>query len=303
MPNPYPTFLIIGAAKAGTTALHNQLNEHPAIFMSRVKEPRFFNHNGYSPIVPGEGRPDRPTTPDEYRALFEDVGDATAVGESTADYLEIPEAAARIHAWNPGMRIIAVLRHPVERAYSHYVMMQNWGRMPIRPFETVFRSQILGNPNWLAEPYDAYGCADSLYYESLKRYYELFPREQILILKHHDLLHKGEETFERIFTFLGVDPAFRIDTTRRYYVGKVPHASIVWRMLLEPNLAKSVAQTVVPTPLRHAISKRLRRMTTKTKRELSPAVRREFLPVYYDDLVKTQELTGLDLSEWLVDLK
>ena len=71
--HPYPTFLIIGVAKGGTTALYHQLNEHPSIYMSRIKEPRFFNHDGYCPIVPGEGRPDRPETPEDYRALFDGV--------------------------------------------------------------------------------------------------------------------------------------------------------------------------------------------------------------------------------------
>jgi len=299
--HPYPTFLIIGVAKGGTTALHHQLGEHPAIFMSPVKEPRFFNHDGYWPIVPGEGRPNRPETLEDYLALFHGVTTETAVGEATPDYIEIPAAAARIHAFNPGMRIIVVLRDPLERAYSHYVMMQNWGRMPIRPFEKVFRERILRNPDWLAEPHDAYGCADSLYYEGLKRYYDLFPREQILVLKHNELLRKSEESFEKIFTFLGVDPTFRLDTTKRFYVGKVPRSDLVWQVLNRPNPAKSIAQAVIPTPIRHSISLKIRRMATREKKPLDHTTRREFMTVYRADLLRSQELTGVDLSDWLAD--
>lgn len=299
--HPYPTFLVIGVAKGGTTALYHQLKEHPSIYMSPVKEPCFFNHDGYCQVVAEEGRLDRPETPEEYRALFDGVKDETAIGEATPDYIEIPEAAARIHAWNPAMQLIVVLRHPVERAYSNYVMMQGWGRMPIRPFQKVFRERILGNPNWLAEPYTAYGCAYSLYYEGLKRYYDLFPREQILILKHHEMLSKPKEAFRKIFTFLGVDSTFCPDTTRREFVGRVPSSGLMLHMLISPNLAKSIAQAVVPTPVRHSISQRLRDMVVKKKKALDPAIRREFMTVYHDDIVKTQELTGLDLSEWLSD--
>lgn len=303
MPNhPYPTFLVIGVAKGGTTALYLQLKEHPSIYMSPVKEPCFFNHDGYCQVREGEGRPGQPETPEAYKALFDGVTDETAVGEATADYIEVPEAAARIHAWNPAMKIVVVLRHPVDRAYSHYAMMQGWGmgEVPVhQPFAKIFRKKILNNPNWLAEPHQAYGCAPSLYYEGLKRYYDLFPREQIFVMKHDDMLRNAESSCEKIFTFLGVDPTFRPNTKRRVYVGQVPTNGLMYHMLVRPNLAKSIAQTVIPTMLRRPISQRIRGMLVAEKRDLDPKTRREFMAVYRDDTVKTQELTGVDLSDWL----
>src|ERR687896_1743852 len=115
-----PNFIVIGAAKAGTTALYWYLAEHPAVFMSRVKETNYFAFG-----LDGEGRPlygdpEVHRFPvkslSEYEQLFADVGGATAVGAASPIYLECPQAAGRIPELLPGSRIICSLRHPVDRA-------------------------------------------------------------------------------------------------------------------------------------------------------------------------------------------
>src|SRR5206468_5150499 len=142
-----PNFIVIGAAKAGTTALYWYLAEHPAVFMSRVKETNYFAFG-----LDGEGRllygdPEVHRFPvrslSEYEHLFANAADAAAVGEASPIYLECPQAAARIRTLLPGARIICSLRHPVDRAYSNYLMaLRHQGRRfdPVR--------DLAPSPDW-----------------------------------------------------------------------------------------------------------------------------------------------------------
>ena len=100
-----PNFLVIGVPKGGTGSLHDYFRQHPEIFMPRLKEPRFFSHDGRGNRVKFPVQ-----TLEEYEALFEDAAGATAVGEATPHYLSFPEAAGRIHALLPGAKLIASLR-------------------------------------------------------------------------------------------------------------------------------------------------------------------------------------------------
>ena len=121
-----PNFVVIGAAKAGTTALYWYLAEHPGVFMSPVKETNYF---AYGLDAGGQlvyGDPDVHRFPVKslgaYEQLFENVGSAAVVGEASPIYLECPQAAARIRELLPAARIICSLRQPMERAYSDYLM-------------------------------------------------------------------------------------------------------------------------------------------------------------------------------------
>ena len=121
-----PNFIVIGAAKAGTTALYWYLAEHPAIFMSPVKETNYFAYGLDDAGQLRFGDPDVHRFPVKslaaYEALFAGAGDAVAIGEASTMYLECPQAAARIHDLLPATRIICGLREPVDRAYSDYLM-------------------------------------------------------------------------------------------------------------------------------------------------------------------------------------
>jgi len=121
-----PNFLIIGAAKSGTTSLYHALKQHPKIFMSPVKEPNFFALEGGELNYP-QGTVDPRylaqciTTKEEYNQQFEGVSNEIAVGEASPIYLYHPQAPVRIKNCLPNVKIIVILRNPIERAYSNFL--------------------------------------------------------------------------------------------------------------------------------------------------------------------------------------
>ena len=120
-----PNFLIIGANKGGTTSLYNYLNQHPEIFMSPVKEPMFFTTvecNYTKEEKKSKGLSDAATTIEDYQKLFRGVENEKAIGEASTAYLANPRCAKVIKKYVTDMKLISVLRHPVDRAYSNHKM-------------------------------------------------------------------------------------------------------------------------------------------------------------------------------------
>src|SRR5215210_1748036 len=144
-----PNFLVIGAGKSGTTSLYHYLRQHPDVYMSPVKEPLFFAAEGGRIRFPGpDGRmisraanPGAVTRMKDYRALFAGVSGKKAVGEASPQYLYTPEAPLRIKHYVPEAKLIAVLRNPVERAYSAFLHRTRLGREPLADFSEALRQE------------------------------------------------------------------------------------------------------------------------------------------------------------------
>src|SRR5689334_11885254 len=134
-----PNFLLIGAAKAGTSSVFAYLGQHPDVFISPTKEPNFFALAGQDVHFagPGDSIVNRVsiTRLDEYEALFKSAGKGMAVGEASTLYLYNPGTAEAIRRLIPDARVLAILRDPAERAYSSYLHMRRDGREPVARFE------------------------------------------------------------------------------------------------------------------------------------------------------------------------
>ena len=121
-----PNFLIVGAAKAGTSSLYYYLDQHPQVFMSSIKEPRFFAPELYTDYIKDpyrSGAKEHRSTPmslEEYQSLFDAVTDEVAIGEASTEYLYVPKTPERIKQLIPDVRLIMVLRDPAERAFSAF---------------------------------------------------------------------------------------------------------------------------------------------------------------------------------------
>ncbi|HJY93927.1 MAG TPA: sulfotransferase, partial [Streptosporangiaceae bacterium] len=201
-----PDFLVIGAPKAGTTALHAALSEHPGLYLSAIKEPKFFLSDGPPPTKGGPG--DALTYREhvwrraDYEALFAPAPPGTLRGESTPLYLYDRAAMDRIRDTLPQARLIVIVRDPVERAHSNWAHLWSAGLEPVADFVRACGEE---------ERRIAAGWASFWHYTGLGRYGEqlqylftLFPREQVLVLRYRRMVDEPVQALDQICAFLGV---------------------------------------------------------------------------------------------------
>jgi sulfotransferase family protein len=289
-----PNFLIIGAMKSGTTALYYYLEQHPQIYMSPVKEPNYFCSGEQENSVGNSA-----TRIGDYQDLFKDVSGEKAIGEASHCYLYEPEAAARIQDYIPDAKLIAVLRNPVDRAYSHFLHMVRNGREPLTDFAQALREEETGGyQNRNLQDYVGRGR----YYDQLKRYFNTFSRDQIKVYLYEDLSNAPVDILQDAFRFLGVDDSFVPDVSLRRNVSGYPKHKTVDKLLTKPSPIKDALKIYLPARLRWRLSKAFDDLKTRNIVEPPPVqseVRRQLIRVYREDILKVQELIHRDLSVWL----
>lgn len=291
----FPNFMVIGAAKAGTTALYWYLAEHPDVFMSPVKETNFFAYDRDEQGNLCYGNPELHTFPirsmSAYEGLFEDVRGASAVGEASPIYLECPYAAKRIHAHIPQAKIICGLRDPVDRAYSDYLM---YLRGQGRPFDP--DRELVSTAEW-AQP-DSHWMRVSRYHDALARYFRQFPRGQIQVFLFDDLKRNPCGVAQDAYRFLGVDANHQPDVDTPYNVGGIPSNLLLERAF---TVAASVRRNIEPVLPRPAMNwlRRLRASNMQKAPRLPAGLKLELMEHFRDDVLRTSELIERDLSGWL----
>jgi len=188
-------FLIVGTQKGGTTALSKFIGQHPEVCFYiqnkksnfyRGKEPHFFDNEELFKISPPPY--------DLYHRMFPDPKDAKIIGECTPIYMYWQPAAERIYSYNPDIKLIAILRNPVERAFSHYVMMKNEGVESLS-FSEAIRLEGLRISSYIDRGY---------YAKQIKRLLLFFPTNQMLFLKSEELINNHQSTLQKVFKFLDI---------------------------------------------------------------------------------------------------
>jgi hypothetical protein len=223
-----PDFVIIGAQRGGTTSLYRYLIEHPDIEPASRKEVHFFDGNYERGM-------------DWYRAHFPLQGASRLTGEASPSYLFAPAAPARIRAALPQARYIALLRNPVDRAFSHYQLMVKRGIEPLSFEEAIAaepeRLTGTGDPFTLAWRHFSY-IRRGLYAEQLERWLASFPREQLLVLKSEDFYAEPAATLRQTQAWLGL-PARLPATLTAHQVGDYVGMSSATRERLGDYFAPS----------------------------------------------------------------
>jgi hypothetical protein len=209
---PLPDFLILGAQKAGTTALYAYLRWHPQIMGPSWKEVSFFDRHWRR----GE-RWYRGQFPNRLRtgATRRRDGDVL-VGEASPSYLFHPAAPQRVAKLLPDVKLIALLRNPTDRAFSHYQHEVALGREPLAFEDALDREEertsgevdrMLVDPSYFSHAWwDHTYRARGLYAEQLERWLAVFPRERVLVIPTDDLAVNPAETYARTLEFLGAAP-------------------------------------------------------------------------------------------------
>ena len=190
-------FILAGAQKSGTTALHYFLSKHPHITMGDQQEMHFFDNDALFVSEPDY---------EELHKRYPLLGPSMIAGDCTPSYLYYEPAAERIYKYNPKIKLLILLRNPVDRAFAHWNMQRFRGREPLDFFNAVREEQtrIAGAPPSEARRF-AY-VDRGFYGRQLARLFKFFPREQLKVLKFEDFQKKQAEALANIFSFLGRTP-------------------------------------------------------------------------------------------------
>jgi hypothetical protein len=196
-------FVVAGVQKAGTTAIHDFLAQHPHIALLRDQALHFFDKEEHF-----TGAPD-------YRILHDNFDPGwrwRVAGEVTADYLYYPRALERIAAYNPQMKLVVSLRHPTERAFSQWNMRWQKGQERLEFLDALKRDQEIGI--WNGPRGNAY-LARSLYAPQLENVFNFFPRERVLFLKYEGFRSDPLPVIGALLDFLGVCRKSRLKNKKR----------------------------------------------------------------------------------------
>lgn len=293
-----PNFLIIGAAKAGTSSLHYYLSQHPQIFMPTLKEPKFFALEGEELNFQN---PDQAINHDSithisgYQDLFKGVTDEIAIGEASPIYLYREKAAQRIKHYVPDAKLIVILRNPVERAFSCYTHLRREGYETLTFEKSLEMEKQRVHNNWAhLWHYQTAG----FYTKQLKPYFSLFDREQIKILFFDDLCRDSLSLLQEIYQFLGVDADFVPDLEKRNVSG-MPKSLMLQKVLFRGNFLRDAFLSIFPRSLYGDLVKRIKKWNMGDKPSLHPDTRMRLASLYHDDILELQGLVKKDLSMWL----
>jgi hypothetical protein len=301
-----PTFLIIGAPRCATHMLYQELARHPDIFMSPNKEPFFFGIEGRDCAILRPG--DYPIVRDlqSYQSLFSAARPGQAIGEASPLYLYSPLAALRIKYHVPDVKLIAVLRNPADRAYSHFCLHRMLSVEEIADFRQAIeaedeRAQVGFSPNWYYRRVGLYG-------EQLARYFSLFSREQMKLFLFEDLEQNGKKLIQDIVDFLGLKTEFQVRVPPRVNPAGQIKDERLHAFLTQPNFITTLLKPFLSEEIRLRLrSKIWNRATSRmrhsnlAKRPLDPQVRQWLIGFYRADIMCAQEILGRDLSHWLSD--
>ena len=296
-----PDFLIIGAAKSGTTALYHYLKQHPGLFLPEAREPNYFALAGKAAVFNGPG--DETTVNknsisdvEEYRSLFADAQIDQMTGEVSPLYLYHPDAPSCIQDANPDVKLIAILRNPVDRAYASYLHLVRDGRESCKRFEDgLALEEHRIDAGW---EHLWHYTKMGFYAVQLTRYLEMFDSRQLHILLYEDLQDNPLATLQSCFSFLDVSSEFVPDMRRRPNRSGVPRSSWIQRFIAGKGGAKQVLKRILPEGMRGAAATSIQEWNLK-RPPLEQAVRDRLVHLYTDDVRALEKIVGRDLGAWI----
>lgn len=279
-----PNFFVVGTPKGGTTSVFNYLEEHPEVFLPKIKEPHFFS----SPeILDTYYNAQIVTDQSQYINLYKDSQNQKAIGDLSTSYLFNQKSAERIEKFNPDSKIIIVLRNPVDRAISHYLMDHNLGYINIPLIDVIKNKE---NHALFYREYIELG-----YYESqIRNYYKIFDKSKILIILSEDLFSNTLKVVSNIYKFIGVKEDFIPDTSKRYNQYRKPKFEIV------KNIARSKGVMNILNILPKEIKKIIKTTLYSSTKKPTLIKERDLLKnLYRENIIKTSDLINRDLGYWL----
>jgi hypothetical protein len=286
-----PDFIIVGAPKAGTTSLFHYIKEHENIFMSEPKEVNYFSgayineqNLFYSDF--------KVNTLVDYKKLFSFARLDQVKGEASVSYLFYPRIAQKIFETIPLCKIIAVLRNPVERGYSHYLMDYKLGLVDLPYEDIVFKR---GNHKDLALFYQQY-VELGFYAQQLHRYFAVFPKEQIKIYTQDELKMDTTAVVKNLFEFLNVKCTDIVKSELQHNQFSLPKNRLIHKLYSSVWLRKSLS-AILPYNFRERV--KLVLFKKGKKPELTQKTIEKLLEIYSPDILKLNEMIEQDVLTWM----
>jgi len=299
MKHTLPNFICVGAQKAGTTSLYDILKSHPNIYMSDVKETKFFQRD--NDYIKG-----LKFYQEEY---FSNLNQELIIGEIDPEYLYFNYVSKRIYdSLGKNTKLIFMLRNPVERAYSHYLMSLRRGYETLS-FENAIaceyeRINNTSNDTEYFSQKNHFSYIDrGLYYKQIEEYLKYFPKENMLfILFEEDFLLKKEETINKILIFLGVESSKVLDINAKSNPATLPKSIFLTNLLNKKSLLKRIIKILLPFPtLRNNIKQKIDQLNQKVliKRKLDKNFKNDTFEKYFKkDVSKLEQLIDRNLDHW-----
>ena len=289
-----PNFLIVGAAKSGTTSLYHYLRQHPDIFMPEWKELSLFIGDSFGPLH-------RVKRPRYYQKVFSKVQNQTAVGEASTAYLFDEEAPKIIKEQLGTIRIIIILRDPVAMSYSLYNHQLRREGETVEDFEEALarENDRRRDPEFKKKCYgwhaNYYYYQRGLYYKQVKRYLNTFGREHVLIILFEELANEPLGVLKKTFQFLEVDDMFVPQIKVHNLGGGILSIPLFWK---DTGLFLKTFQFVFSKNLIKKIPHLIRNFGRKPPQPIDTVTAKKLRNKFYEDICQLERLIGKDLSTW-----
>lgn len=294
-----PTFLIIGAARSGTTAIARGLEQHPDVFLTEPKEPHFFAFVG-SPVNfrgPGDDLSVNRVAVTEaarYARLYDRAGTAKALGEGSVSSLYYhAHAIPNIRSYAPDAKLIAVLRDPIARAWSSYMYMVSKGNEPASSFDEALADE----PRRIEENWHHiwHYTRMGMYYNQVAAFREAFGPDQFRVFLYEDLRNDPDQLYRQLFDWLGVDTAFRPSRNEVNTSGqpKSRFLNQAIRSISRVPLMRAAIKSVIPAAVRERV-----RNANLVRHRMPESARERLTDHFYDEIGRLEGLLQRDLSGW-----
>ena len=294
-----PNFIVVGAPKCGTTSLYYYLKQHHDIYLPERKELHYFTYDDMKNLVAGPG--DRQilssicSTRQAYEGYYEKVKSEKAVGEVSPSYFYFPDISERIIKELGRVKIIFMIRNPIEKAFSQYMHLVRDNR----------EKKKFGDALQLEEKRIKEGRAviwryaeSSLYADRLQKYMETFGKQNIKVILFDDLKSCPAAVMHDVFRYLEVDDRFQPTTSAIYNRSGRPRLKIVADLLSKTNPILTMAQNIIPPPVRTPIRLKLLEFNTGKKDEIDEESVSYLRAYFKSDVEKLGAVIGIR-PKWL----
>lgn len=289
MNDKMPTLFVVGAAKSGTTTICHLLNQHEHVFFPEIKEPHFFCYeeikNNYyykSPIY---------SNLNQYLNLYTQANKNQILGDGTVHYLYYPKTAQNIYTLSPNAKIIIIIRNPIDRAFSHYLMDIKTG------VHNNSFLEILKNKEKYEKFYIEY-VELGLYSKQIQKYIDIFGKKNVKIFTFEKMKNEMPKLINDILSFTNLKEKNDIDFNEKKNTYKKPNILVKW--LYKNRRIRLFIRDILPQKVITFIYKLF---FSFNKPKIDNESKQILSNIYKNDIIETSRLINIDLSTWLKENK